>query len=228
MNKHDLSYKLKYILHELGMNKKQLLEECHLYNEAMSKPTLLNAINGKNKKMPEIDTLNTIINVCKASGNPKLQNISYDFLLNENISEIEAKNISIYQQIGLDDYVIDKLKQFNHPLYFDYGNIINYYFTHIPAKYFKYLKYLKITRDAQTKIEKKCDVKEILKELDYDDYMSYIKKNFLGIYTMCLDLKNNKKVDVKELDEQLEIVCNNLEFLLFEINRKLYENMKEK
>lgn len=227
MNKNDLSYKLKYILHELGMNKKELLEECHLYNESMSKPTLLNAINGKNKKMPEIDTLNTIINVCKASGNPKLQNISYDFLLNENISEIEAKNASVYQQIGLDDFVIEKLKQFNHPLYFAYGNIINYYFTNIPSNYFKYLKYLKITRDAQAKIKNESEIKEILKELDYDDYISYIIINFPGVHAKYLELKNNKKTDLNELNEQLEIVCNNLEFLLFEINRKLYENMKE-
>lgn len=48
-----------------------------------------------------------------------------NILLNDNIKDIEVENVILYQNIGASDEVINRLKEFNPPLYFDYGNIIN-------------------------------------------------------------------------------------------------------
>ena len=128
MNSSELAYKLKYILQELGMNKTEFLTECRKFSPSMSKPTILNAFNGKNTTLPTIETISTIVKVCQNSNNKKLKCISYDFLLNDNIQDIEAKNAQIYQEIGISDEVIKRLKQYNNPIYFDFSNIINYFF----------------------------------------------------------------------------------------------------
>ena len=129
MNNQELAYKLKYILHELRMNKTEFLNACRIFSPSISKPTILNAINGKNTIAP---TVETFIKVCQTSGNEKLKYISYDFLLNDTIQEIQANNAQVYQEIGLSDEVINRLKQYNHPFYYDYGNNINFYLYHKP------------------------------------------------------------------------------------------------
>lgn len=231
MNKSELSYKLKYILNELGMNKSEFLLECRKYNPSISKPTILNVINGKNKTLPTIETLNAIINVCKYSGNEKLKNISFDFLLNDQIQQVEAKNIQIYEEIGLGDDVINRLKQYNHPIYFNYGNIINYLLIHIPANYYKYLEFLKITIDIKNELSnknKKTNIKKILKLLDNNWYLLYIKINFENVYKIYLSIKKDKKVvENEKLIGLLNVVSSHFKYLLLEINRKLYDNMEK-
>ncbi len=227
MNNSELSYKLKYILHELGMNKKEFLNACRMFSPSISKPTILNAINGKNTIAPTIETLSTIIKVCQTSNNEKLKLISYDFLLNDNIQEIEAKNARIYQEIGLSDDVINRLKQYNHPLYYNYNNIINYYLYHLPATYFKYLEYLKITSDIQNELNNtKYNLKKIIKYFDDDSYLEYMERNFKSIYDIFLKIKNKKEVNDTNLLNLLDIVSSHLKYELLEINRKLYEDMK--
>lgn len=227
MNNSELSYKLKYILHELGMNKKEFLNACRLFNPSISKPTILNAINGKNTIAPTIETLSTIIKVCQTSNIEKLRNISYDFLLNDNIQEIEANTAKLYQEIGLSDDVINRLKQYNHPLYYNYSNIINYYLYHLPVTYFKYLGYLKITSDIQNELHKnKYDIKKIIKYFDDDSYLEYMARNFKNIYDMFLKIKNKKEVDNSKILDLLDIVSSHLKYELLEINRKLFEDMK--
>jgi len=81
MNNQELSYKLKYILNELGISKQEFLKRCQRFSPSISKPTVLNAINGKNTILPTIETLSVFIKVCQTSGNEKLKNISYDCLL---------------------------------------------------------------------------------------------------------------------------------------------------
>lgn len=233
MNNSELSYKLKYILHELGMNKTEFMEACRVFSPSISKPTILNAINGKNTIAPTIETLSTIIKVCQTSGNEKLKNISYDFLLNDNIKEVEAKNSSLYQSIGLSDEVISKLKQYNHPLYYDYLNIINYYFIHIPANYWKYLEMLKITCDIKNAInsirKNKMNIKEMLKLFDNDVYLEYIERNFKNIYDIYINIRYNPNdFDIKrieKLDELMNILVNHFKYLLNDINNSLYNEM---
>ena len=225
MNNSEISFKLKYILHELGMNKTEFLKACQVFNPSISKPTILNAINGNNTVAPSIETLSTIIKVCQTSGNEKLKYISYDFILNENIKEVEANNAKVYQEIGLSDDVINKLKQLNHPIYYDFGNIINYYLYHMSIDHFKYLNMFKITCDIRNEIKKE-NIKSILKLFDNDWYLEYIERNFRNIYDLYLKLKNKKEVDYKKLDSLLEILSNNLKYKLLEFNRKLYENIE--
>lgn len=226
MKKYDLSSKLKYILSELNMNKKEFLNACRIYEPSLSKPTILNAINGKNKNAPKIDTLTAIINVCKTSGNPRLKYISYDFLLNEDIQEVNAKNIATYQEIGLNDFVINKLKQFNHPFYYNYGNIMNYYFTHISSKYFQYLEYLKITLNIQNKMKNNIDRKEIIKIFSNDSFISYIMINFPLIYDEYLKLQDNSEINYNNLKNQIQILSNNLKYMLLELDKELYDNIE--
>lgn len=228
MNNDELSYKLKYILHELGMNKTEFLNACKVFSPSISKPTILNAINGKNTIAPSIETLSVIIKVCQTSNNPKLKNISYDFLLNENIQEIEAKNAQIYQEIGLSDDVINRLKQYNHPLYFNYGNIINYYLYHIPSNYFKYLEFLKITSEIKKELNKKdYNIKIITKLLDNDLYIEYVERNFKNIYEIYTAIKNKKNFDKAKLLDLIDVLLNNYKYLLLEINKNLYEEIEK-
>lgn len=225
MNNKELSYKLKYILRELGVNKKEFLELCRKYSPSISKPTILNAINGKNTIAPTIETLSTIIKVCQTSNNEKLKYISFDFLLNDNIREIEAKNSSVYQEIGLSDEVISKLKQLNHPIYYNYCNIINYFLIYTPIKYWKYLEMLQITELIRTYIKNK-DKKEILKLFYNDEYLEYIERNFKNIYVLYLNLKNKDDLDWNKLDSLLEILENHLQYKLLNINKNLYDDMR--
>ena len=226
MNNSELSYKLKYILKELGMNKTEFLKACRVFNPSISKPTILNAINGKNTIAPTIETLSTIIKVCQTSKNKKLRRISYDFLLNDNIKEIEANTVQVYQEIGLSDDVIKKLKQYNHPFYFNYNNIINYYLEHLPANYFKYLEYLKITSDILHELNKDSyDIKKIIKYFDNEIYLDFIERNFRNIYDIYLSIKNKKEIDKVQLLNLLKIVRDYMMYQLLEINRKLYEVM---
>ncbi len=210
------------------MNKKEFLNACRMFSPSISKPTILNAINGKNTIAPTIETLSTIIKVCQTSNNEKLKLISYDFLLNDNIQEIEAKNARIYQEIGLSDDVINRLKQYNHPLYYNYNNIINYYLYHLPATYFKYLEYLKITSDIQNELNNtKYNLKKIIKYFDDDSYLEYMERNFKSIYDIFLKIKNKKEVNDTNLLNLLNIVSSHLKYELLEINRKLYEDMRK-
>lgn len=228
MNNSELSYKLKYILKELGMNKKEFLEACKVFNPSISKPTILNAINGRNTIAPTIETLSTIIKVCQTSNNKKLEHISYDFLLNDNIQEVEANTVQLYQEIGLSLDVIKKLKQYNHPFYYNYGNIINYYLYHLPTNYFKCLEYLKITDDISKELKKDhYDVKKVLKCFNNDAYLEYLSRNFKNIYTIYLAIKNNNDFDKPEVLDLLDIVSSNIKYKLLEINRKLYEEMEK-
>lgn len=223
MNNSELSYKLKYILRELGLNKKELLEQCRKYNPSLSKPTLLNAINGKNKNTPSIDTLSAIINVCKMSDNPKLQFISFDYLLNENIQDVQANNITVYQETGLSDDVIARLKQYNTPIIYEYMDTVNYFLYHTGAKYWQYLGMLKRTYDIKSHID---NPKEILKLFNEGWYLLYIEENFKNIYDIYLELKNEKQIDYKKLDTLLEIVIVNLKYELNKSIEKTYESMK--
>lgn len=223
MNNSELSYKLKYILRELGLNKKELLEQCRKYNPSLSKPTLLNAINGKNKNTPSIDTLSAIINVCKMSDNPKLQFISFDYLLNENIQDVQANNITVYQETGLSDDVIARLKQYNTPIIYEYMDTVNYFLYHTGAKYWQYLGMLKRTYDIKSHID---NPKEILKLFNEGWYLLYLEENFKNIYDIYLDLKNKKQIDYKKLDTLLEIVIVNLKYELNKSIEKTYESMK--
>lgn len=235
MNTSELSYKLKYILKELGVNKKEFLELCQKFNPSLSKPTVLNAINGTNKILPSIETLSTFIKVCQTSDNEKIKNISYDFLLNDNIKEVEAKNAAVYQAIGLSDDVIDRLKQYNNPFYYDYGSIINYFFIHIPNKYWKYLEMLKTTVDIETQLlnisknkDKQKALKEILRLFNDDIYLEYLERNFRNIYDQYLKLKNNKQindVELKKLKDLLKILKDHFKYLLLEMNRRFYEEI---
>ncbi len=229
MNNSELSYKLKYILKELGMNKTEFLKACRIFNPSISKPTILNAINGKNTIAPTIETLSTIIKVCQTSKNKKLKHVSYDFLLNDNIKEIEANTVQVYQEIGLSDDVIKKLKQYNHPFYFNYSNIINYYLDHLPANYFKYLEYLKITSDILRELKKDShSIKKIIKYFDNEIYLDYINRNFKNIYVLYIGIKNKKEIDDKEnLINLINILKNHFKYLLLEIDKKIYDIMEE-
>lgn len=237
MNNNELSYKLKYIVHELGITKKDLLTECRKFSPSLSKPTLLNAINGRNTTAPTIETLSAIIKVCQTSGNEKLKHISYDFLLNDNIQEVEANNSTVYQSIGLSDEVIDRLKQFNHPLYFDYGSIINYFFIHTPAKYWQYLEMLKATCDikntikkTKTKNENNKYIKELFKLWDNEGYQLYVRNNFRSAYDLLTNLKNNNEDILSKLDElnnQMVILEKHFKYLLLELQNNMYDYMNE-
>lgn len=225
MNNSDLSYKLKYILKELGLNKKELLEECRKYNPSLSKPTLLNAINGKNKNTPSIDTLSTIINVCKMSGNPKLMYISFDYLLNENIQDVQANNITIYQELGLSDDAIERLKLYNTPIICEKMNMVNYFLYHTSGVYWRYLDMLKRTYEIQDNIN---NIEKILEIFDDGWFLFYLEDNFKNIYDMYKHLKNNdKKVNLEKLDELLNIVVVHLKYELNKILEDTYESMKQ-
>lgn len=227
MNNQELAYKLKYILHELGLNKTEFLNACRIFSPSISKPTILNAINGKNTIAPTVETLSIIIKVCQTSSNEKLKYISYDFLLNDTIQEIQANNAQVYQEIGLSDEVINRLKQYNHPLYYDYGNIINFYLYHIPNHYWKYLEFFKITCAIKNSLIKE-DMKTLWQRIDNDAYLAYLEYNFKNVYQLLNNIRKNKQIENKEtLLRFLEIVKQHFKYLLNELGSDFYQLIEE-
>lgn len=228
MNNKELSYKLKYILSELGVNKTEFLELCKKINPTISKPTVLNAINGKNKTIASLDTIATFVHVCQTSNNEKLKLISYDFLLNDNIQEIEANNAQVYQEIGLSDDVINRLKEFNHPFYTDYSSIINYFFIHTPSKYWRMLEMYKLSRDIKVSLDKN-DITKALKLINDDYLVSYLERNFKNIYDLYINIKSNKdnpdKNRIDELKSLMPILINHFRYLLIEMNNMFLDNV---
>ena len=145
MEKKNLSQKLNYILKELNMNRKQFIEACNKVNISISKPTILNAINGKSKGLPKLETIDTIIKVCKNSNNEKLQKISYDYLMNESIDNINNENISIHYKTGLSDKAIEIL----YKNYHSESYVLSYLIENIHYNFWQYQDFLIIINKLQ-------------------------------------------------------------------------------
>lgn len=234
MSTKELSCKLKYILTELGVNKQEFLKLCQQYSPSISKPTVLNAINGKNNTMPTIETLSTFIKVCQNSGDEKLKGVSYDFLLGDDTTKIEEANAQKYQTIGLSDEVIERLKQYSHP-YFNHGNIINYYLTHTPGHFWGYLDMLKLCNEINENLKKLVKefnmtyLKEISKLMSDERLQEYVKRNFKNVYDSYIKINNAqtdlKIYDLKEFANQMELLIEHFKYKLEKLNRDFLDNI---
>lgn len=223
INNKDLTKKLNYILKELEMNKKEFLEECQKYNPSMSKPTVINMFKGNNTTTPTLMTLQTVIKVCQNSNNENLKRVSFNYLLNDGIEEIEAKNNQLFEELGLNDGVIATLKRFNTdfiPL--NRINIINYYLYHTPFKYWQYLELLKKTYELKKSINDKNE-KNIEKILDDENLNSYLQQYFNNVY----ELLKSDKYNLKNINELLDIVIEHFKIKLIDLDKKMLDNMEE-
>lgn len=188
MNSKNLSEKLNYILNELEMNKKQFYEACKEINPYISKPTVLNVINGKNKSCPNLETIDTIIKVCQKSNHPLLKDISYNYLLNEKIINIIDKNAIINDNITLTDKSIDTISRLRKSL--NTNRILNDLLENVDYNFWENLGYI----SSLTEIQKATH-----KLIKYDQ--SYHDKQNL------IDIKINyilfKKEELEECKKQL-------------------------
>lgn len=228
INNDDLTRKLNYILRELGINKKTFLEECKKYNPSISKPTILNMLNGKNTTTPTLQTLSTVIKVCKNSNNENLKRVSFNYLLNDGIYDIEAKNFQVFDELGLDDDTIETLKRLNTsfiPL--NKIEIVNTYLYHMPLKYWDNLDRLKKIYTLKKYINEN-DLENIQKILTDVNIEGYLMQYFSNIYDLLQKTINKKELVNKEkLNELLQIVIDNLKIKLQEQNNNLFDNLEE-
>lgn len=168
MNKVNLSIKLNTILKELKMNKKEFIAACNEVNPYISKPTILNAINGNSKGLPKLETIDTIIKVCKKSDNEKLKNISYDYLMDEYIDNISKDNISIGKELYLSDTSIKKLK---HCFMLADSNIISNFIDFIPSDFWEYQSYMKNICELQRYVN---ESNALLSKMNTDNIKSLV------------------------------------------------------
>ena len=213
MNKTNLSNKLNWILKELKMNKTEFIKECNKVNKYISKPTILNAINGNSKGLPKLETIDTIIKVCKASNNEKLKNISYDYLMNEDINNISEDNIQIGKNLYLSDKSIARLK--NSCMMAD-SNIISDFIDFIPEEFWEYQSYIKNTCNIQRRINisKNC-------------YKKIQSENIGSLVELYCDFKKDELLTIKKnkTEEQYkDYLLNILHYRdIFETNYSIEE-----
>jgi len=227
INNEDLTRKLNYILKELGITKKAFLEECQKYNPSMSKPTVINMFKGKNTTTPTLQTLMTVIKVCRNSGNENLKRVSFNYLLNDGIYDIEAKNTQIFDELGLNDDAIEVLKRLNTdfvPL--NKIDTVNYYLYHTPSKYWSYLKLLKKVYELERSI-KENRINETEKIFCDDDLNSYLKQYFDNVFKMLESILKRESFNRNHISELLEIVIIHLKTKLIDLDNKLFDNMRE-
>ena len=184
MNKTNLSNKLNWILKELKMNKTEFIKACNKVNKYISKPTILNAINGNSKGLPKLETIDTIIKVCKASNNEKIKNISYDYLMNEDINNISEDNIQIGKNLYLSDKSIAKLK--NSYMMAD-TNIISDFIDFIPEDFWEYQSYIKNTCNIQRKIN-----------ISKNFYKKIQSENIFSLVELYCDFKKSELKIIKQ------------------------------
>lgn len=227
INNEDLTRKLNYILKELGITKKKFLEECQKYNPSMSKPTIINMFKGKNTTTPTLQTLMTVIKVCQNSNNENLKRVSFNYLLNDGIYDIEAKNTQIFDELGLNDDSVEVLKRLNTsfiPL--NKIDVVNYYLYHIPSKYWDYLNLLKKTYKLKNSINKNS-IKEIKEVFCDDNLNSFLRQYFNNIHIIIENILQNNIVSLGNINELLDIVIVYLKAKLIEIDNKMFKNMED-
>lgn len=238
MEKKNLSQKLNYILKELNMNRKQFIEACNNINQSISKPTILNAINGNTKGLPKLETIDTIIKVCQNSKNEKLQKMSYDYLMNESINNINNENISINDKTGLSDTAIEILyKNYNSA-----GSVLSYLIENVHYNFWEYQKYLMCVTKLQKKFLelnnlhnnefknetlfnvkdlyysfKKEQLSELKKEKTKKEYKKYILKEL-----NCPAIFDNKQ-SIEELEQCLLQFYSSISV---DLNQVFYEFLK--
>lgn len=103
--------KVLYIQKTLGFNRNEFINKMQSLGSTCTRQTINNLKN--TKTFPSIGTLDTIIKVCKDSNNKTLNNISYDYLLDENVINISNKNINISKELKLTDTSISKIYELN-------------------------------------------------------------------------------------------------------------------
>lgn len=225
MNNQNLSEKLNYILKELNMNKKQFFDACKEINEFISKPTVLNVINGKNKGYPSLETIDTIIKVCQNSNHNLLKNISYNYLLNEKLVNITDENSIINEKVYLTDKSIDIISKLKRSSNTD--NVLNDIIENIDYNYWENIGYL----NALNKIQKANDnlIQYHNKEFNINEFKDikelYVifKKNELQKQRKKLSATNYKKYLIK-LFNYKEIF--NEEFSIEELEYNYFEMLK--
>lgn len=227
INNKDLTRKLNYILKELGMNKKQFQEECQKYNPSISKPTILNLFNGNNTTTPTLQTLQTVIKVCRHSGNEDLKRVSLDYLLNDGVEEIDAKNNQIFQELGLTDDVINNLKMFNtdfEPL--NRIDIVNFYLWHHGSGYWKYLDMLKKSYELRKYVNEK-NKKEIEKVLDTTWLECYLRTFYKELLELIKKEIYNDKYGVETINKRIDIVIEYLKFKILKYDKQFLDNIED-
>lgn len=188
MNNKDLSNKMNYILKELNMNRKQFFDACKEINPYISKPTVLNAINGRTKSSPSLETIDTIIKVCQNSNHELLKNVSYNYLLNERIINIIDQNAVINNKVNLTDKSIDVISKLKKSM--NTSSVLNNIIENMNYDFWENLGYIESLVEIQ---KKTSDL------IEYEKINSN-KKDFIDIKVnyMCF-----KKEELKEQKKKL-------------------------
>lgn len=214
MTNQGLSIKLNYILKRLHMNKQEFLLACRKINPTISKPTILNVINGTNKGFPTLETIETIMSVCKISDDPLLNKISYNYLMDDSVSEVIDESHAQDFNPNLTGESLEILEKSPYA----HSQVLNYYIQNYDVGFWDYSHYLYETSKIQSQIS------DIIKVCNNASNIKNISDLFTDFKTQELAQirkKSSKKTYKTFLLEKLnytEIFNNSLEIEELESN----------
>lgn len=242
-----LSEKMKKIVKELNMTQdtfiKNIQEQNREQGTKMSESSLKKIFSGTYNKdnRPTILTIDKIITYLKSLNNPKFNNISYDYLLNDDNINLSNENININKITKLTDETIENIKKISN----DNGNIIlNDFINNIDSEFWSKLKLvqaIKIYKDICNKIKRLLEdnffvlfekdlknMKEICSTLDID----YDLTDFPVFYYDDLIKNQNNLLKLKKIYKFHDFsVVNHYIFLLKEksyLEKIIKEEKEEK
>ena len=214
-----LSKKMNVILEKMECSKTRFIELCRHVDPQISKPTILNLINGRGKMLPSVETLSVVVKACHIYGNDELKRLTYDYLLSDEVNELTPENLSSYAEFGLSS---DTLKFFREEETFGLyerdtlrgvnefvPNVRRYFFTYVSIanNLVEVLKNIKELRNEK-------DIKE--KEKIVNVILGYLNRTYLSMF-----LRQNKMLNtqIKKITSLKDV--NQISNILFEIEGTL-------
>lgn len=225
----NISEKVKYIIDESGYNMTQFASMANKYGYPLTRQTLSSIINDKNP-YPSVQILNSIIQVCHKLENEKLRKVTFDFLLNDDIEDIEAINANLHYELGLSEASIKELQFESYP-FVDNSKEIDYFIYFSRYKYWQNLARIRLINNI-------LQYKKIAKVIDAEK----IKEKFLPLtkntelYCYLNQFHNELLESIKKLIVNIDNLSEdklNMEFMnicdkLSELNNSFkYDVMKK-
>lgn len=231
---------MNIILEKMGCSKKKFLSLCKYFDPAISKPTILNLINGKGKRLPSVETLSIVIKVCHTYGEGDLKRVSYDYLLNDEITKLTPENLDSYEEFGLSFETLsffhientiglferDTMRGVNEFI----PNIRRNFFTQVSIanKLVEILKLMRMLYDG--KENQKETISRVLECLNNSYLKSYLKTNkCLVPYLKKLESRNDKEtIEILfDIFSSLDSMYSESKYFLIDSINEYYQKREE-
>lgn len=155
-----------------------------------------NFYNWEKGIMPTTNMLKDIVFICRKSNNDLLKEISYDYLVDDNIENMTRDNIDINEKLNLSDKAIKKINEINNE---------------------KIASFNIFLEEMKTDIWKSLEINQTVKKI----YTGLINSDNLIKQIMRIDLKDHEE-SIKEYIK--ECINNNEEIYKLEENIAIVKN----